>query len=152
MGIISIIRSTAKEVGITAVITNSASRLESQLNRNTDLSDLPMMLINWDLTTNYEFNEHGFLNNPQTPVTCLLMSKADDIDTPSQYEETAELMQDLFTVFIQKLYLNLTSIQTNSATPAITSASSILVPKHGLGKHSGVVGRWTMKSEITNCT
>ena len=61
MGVITIIESTAQEVGITAVVTNSDSSLKTQLNRLKDDADDPMALIAWDLTTSLEFNENGFL-------------------------------------------------------------------------------------------
>jgi len=151
MGVITIIESTAQEVGITAVVTNSDSSLKTQLNRLKDDADDPMALIAWDLTTSLEFNENGFLKNPTTPVTMLLMTKSDSSEKEER-EKSAEAMGDLFTKFIQKLRNNLVQYNLSfSSSGLVKGAGYLLVPKYGLGNHSGIVGRFTMISKISNC-
>ena len=144
------IKQAAQQAGITAIITNSDSKIESQLNRITDLSDLPIMLISWDLTSSYEFDQNGFLKNPTTPVVCLVMSKAESVEKQDM-EDKAEEMRELFITFIQSLYKILMPFNKDSSTPVLSQINTKLIPKHGLGKHSGILGRFTMKSEITNC-
>ena len=70
------IKEAAKESGITAVITNSTERIETQLNKITGIEQLPIMLVSWDLETELTFDDNGFLNNPSTKVVLLLMTKS----------------------------------------------------------------------------
>ena len=144
------IKQAALQAGITAVITNSDSNIETQLNRLTNLSDLPILLISWDLTSSYEFDQNGFLKNPTTPIVCLLMSKADSLKK-DELEDKAEEMRKYFVKFIQSLYKILVPFNRDSSTPVLSQVSTKLVPNHGLGKHSGVMGRFTMKTGLTNC-
>lgn len=151
MSVIGIIESTAEEVGITAVVTNSDSKLQTQLNRIKDEADSPMALISWDLTTNLTFDENGFLNNPTTPVVMLLMAKPDSQEKEDR-ETMAERMGDLFTKFIQRLRNNLVKHNRSFKNDSlVTAAQYQLVPKYGLGQHSGIVGRFTMISPLNNC-
>ena len=143
------IKWAAGEVGITAIITNSTEKIETQLNRITGIEDLPIMLVSWDLITTLEFDQNGFLNNPSTKVVLLLMTKADDT-TKEAAERSAELMGELFQMFLQKLYSKLVAYQRD-AVPPISGAEYTLVPQHGLGKHSGILGRFTMLDQISNC-
>tara|TARA_R110000796_G_scaffold5390_6_gene20250 strand:+ start:2035 stop:2493 length:459 start_codon:yes stop_codon:yes gene_type:complete len=152
MAAISTIRTAAQNVGINAIITNSDVKIEVQLNRITDIGDAPIMLINWDLVTSLEFDQNGFLKNPTVPVTCLLMSKSPSNEKDDR-EDTAEAMGVLFQKFIQNLYTLLIATNTDSTTSVIQGAKHTLVPKHGLGKHSGVIGVFTMKiGLVNNCT
>lgn len=144
------IKQAAEQADITAVITNSDSKIETQLNRLTDSVDLPIMLVSWDLTTSYEFDSNGFMKNPVTPVVCLLMSKSDSPEKQLM-EDKAEEMRELFVTFIKSLYQILIPFNRDPTTPVLSQVNTKLVPKHGLGKHSGVLGRFTMKSGITNC-
>lgn len=145
------IKNAAEAVGITAVITNSDSKIETQLNRITRHEDLPLMLISWDLVTTLSFNDlTGFLNHPSVQVTCLLMDKAESTEKELK-EATAEKMGVLFTEFIQELYGEIVSYQTEVATPPISGAQFTLVPSHGAGKHSGILGSFTMKARIRKC-
>lgn len=143
------IKSAAEDVGITALITNSTEKIETQLNRITGIEDLPIMLVSWDLDVTLSFDTNGFLNNPSVKVICLLMDKAEDT-SKEEAEKTAEAMGNLYQQFIQKLYERLVNVQ-RQVEPSITEAGYKLVPKHGAGKHSGVLGRFTMKTGISNC-
>ena len=89
MAVIDIIKTTAEEVGITALVTNSEQNLKTQLNRLKDLADDPIALVSWDLTTSLEFDESGFLKNPTTPVVMLLMTKADSTEK-EEMEKSSE--------------------------------------------------------------
>ena len=151
MAVIDIIKTAATEVGITATVTNSDAKLQVQLNRLKDEADDAMALITWDLTTTLTFDVNGFLQNPTTPVTMLLMSKADSTEKVDR-ESKAEEMGDLFTSFIQTLRNNLVQYNRNfDNTNLITGMGYQLVPAYGLGKHSGVIGRFTMISGLSNC-
>ena len=151
MAIISIIESAGESVGITATVTNSEQKIESQLNRLKDEADDPMALISWDMTTSLEFDNNGFLKNPTTPITMLLMSKADSSEKADR-EAKAEEMGDLFTSFIKKLRSDLVVYNRDSSNSnIITGAQFQLVPKYGMSKHSGVVARFTMIGPIDNC-
>lgn len=144
------IKTAAEAVGITAVITNSKEKIETQLNKLTGVEDLPLMLVSWDLSTTLEINEHGFLNNPVTDVVVLLMDKAQDT-SKDEAENTAEAMAELYQKFIQNLYSQLIQYQKQEGQEMLTNITYTLVPSHGLGKHSGVMGRFTMQTGITNC-
>lgn len=141
------LRTAAEAVGITAIITNSNEKIETQLNRITGVEDLPIMLVSWDLQTSIEFNQHGFLNNPVTDVVLLLMDKPED-RTKDVAESTAEAMATLYQQFIQSLYDQLVQYQKVEGQQMLTNISYTLVPKHGLGKHSGIMGRFTMQTSI----
>lgn len=140
----------AEAVGITAVISNSNEKIETQLNRITGIESLPIMLVSWDLETTLEFNDNGFLKNPSTNVVCLLMDKARDT-TKEEAENTAETMGALFQGFIQNLRSLLVVYQLGETEDILSNITYTLAPKHGLGKHSGVLGRFTMMTEISNC-
>lgn len=143
------IRWAAEEVGVTAIITNSTEKIETQLNRITGIEDLPIMLVSWDLVTALSFDQNGFLQNPSTKVVLLLMTKAEDTKKDSA-ETAAQEMGSLFQMFLQKLYERLIPYQRDAISP-ISGAEYTLVPQHGLGKHSGILGRFTMSSSISNC-
>ena len=144
------IKTAAEAVGITAVITNSKEKLDTQLNKLTGVENLPLMLVSWDLSTTLEINEHGFLNNPVTDVVVLLMDKAQDT-SKDEAENTAEAMAELYQKFIQNLYSQLIQYQKQEGQQMLTNITYTLVPSHGLGRHSGVMGRFTMQTGITNC-
>lgn len=141
------IKTAAESVGITAVITNSSEKIETQLNRIQRVEDLPIMLVSWDLESTLEFDENGFLKNPSTNVVLLLMDKAED-RSKDEAEAVAEEMATLFQQFIQKLYTALVPYQKEIGTNILTNISYTLVPQHGLGKHSGVMGRFTMSDKV----
>lgn len=144
------IKTAAEQSGIVAVITNSEKRIESQLNKITGVEELPVMLVSWDLDTTLTFDENGFLNNPSTKVVVLLMTKADS-KTNADYEASAEEMAKIYIFFIQNL--NALLVKYNKLNgPSVTEAGYTLVPRHGMGQHSGVIGRFTMIGEIINCT
>ena len=150
MATISLIQDAATAVGITAILTNSDAKLQTQLNRITDLAELPIMLVSWDLTTRLEFDDNGFLLNPTTPVTCLLMSKPDSSEKKER-ETTAESMGNLFTSFIVQLRSDLVQYNRSTTVKMLTNIDYQLVPKHGMGHHSGIIGKFTMKSGLDNC-
>lgn len=144
------IKTAAESVGITAVITNSKERIESQLNRITGVEDLPLMLVSWDLETTITFNEHGDLNNPITRVVVLLMDKASDT-TKDEAEATSENMAALFQQFVKALYSQLIPYQKQIGTEILSDIGFTLAPQHGMGKHSGILGRFSMQTAIANC-
>lgn len=150
MGIIETIKESAKSVGITAIITDSDNKLSTQLNRNTSSEHLPIMLISWDMTTSVSFDTNGFITNPETPITALLMGKS-ETDLKETKELKADEMKDLFFTFIQDLYVRLIPFNRDQSSPVISGASAQLVPSYGMGKHSGCICRWTMKTQISNC-
>lgn len=145
------IKTAAEAVGITAVITNSKEKIETQLNRITRIEELPLMLVSWDLESTISFDQHGFLTNPITNCVVLLMDKADD-SSKEEAENTAEEMALLFQKFCQSLYNQLVKYQQVQGQEMLTDISYSLAPQYGLGKHSGVLGRFTMQSQsIDNC-
>lgn len=145
------IKTAAEAVGITAVITNSKEKIETQLNRITRIEDLPLMLVSWDLESTIEFDQHGFLTNPVTNVVVLLMDKAQDA-SKEEAENTAEEMALLYQKFCRSLYSQLVQYQQVQGQDMLTNISYSLAPQYGLGKHSGVLGRFTMQSQsVDNC-
>tara|TARA_R110002126_G_scaffold50551_10_gene139285 strand:- start:4900 stop:5349 length:450 start_codon:yes stop_codon:yes gene_type:complete len=145
------IKLAAESVGITAVITNSKEKIETQLNRITRIEDLPLMLVSWDLESTIDFNEHGFLTNPITNVVVLLMDKAEDT-SKDEAENTSEAMALLYQSFCKALYSHLVKYQQVQGQEMLSNISYSLAPQYGLGKHSGVLGRFTMQSQsIDNC-
>lgn len=145
------IKTAAEAVGITAVITNSKEKIETQLNRITRIEDLPLMLVSWDLESTIEFDQHGFLTNPVTNVVVLLMDKAQDT-SKEEAENTAEEMALLYQKFCRSLYSQLVQYQQVQGQDMLTNISYSLAPQYGLGKHSGVLGRFTMQSQsVDNC-
>lgn len=161
---IQLIKDSAEAVGIALVITNSDTAIETQLNSLTHkvekgdpanpntvtrVTDLPIMLISWDINTDLTFNAHSFLDNPESKIVALLMKKATDLKKDTLEEASVE-MGVLFTQFIQNLYSRLVPYMRTTTTP-ITGASYKLVPKYGSGKHSGVLGKWNMKIPLDVC-
>ena len=108
------------------------------------------MLISWDLQTTISFNEHGFFDNPVTDCVILLMDKADDT-SKDEAEATAEKMGVLYQQFMQALYSQLIQYQTSEGQEMLSGISYTLAPQYGLGRHSGVLGRFTMQTGIANC-
>lgn len=143
------IRDAATSVGITAVITNSKEKIEVQLNSLTKDGDAPIMLVSWDIDTTLNFNVNGFLDNPSSTIVALLVKKPADL-TKDVSEDAAIEMALLFRRFLQALYSILIPYQTGAGSP-ITNATYKLVPKHGAGKHSGVLGKFVMRTEVGNC-
>jgi hypothetical protein len=146
---INLIKQSATECGIGTVLTNSEKSIETQLNTLTLAGDIPIMLISWDIDTSLNFDVNGFLENPDSKITALLMTKATDL-TKVSMEDASIAMGALFQIFIQNLYLKLIEFQ-KSNNPPITNVSYLLVPKHGSGKHSGVLCKWNMKTTISVC-
>lgn len=147
MSIISLIESAAEKVGIQATVSDSEANLKTQLNRLTE--DLgPQALIGWDLVTSTEFNEFGFLETPTTPVTMLLMDKADSKEKSERIAK-AEEMKALFFEFCQQLRSDLIEHnRTKRPGELITGMSAITMPKYGMSQHAGVVGNFTMASDL----
>ena len=143
------IRDSADAVGISAFITNSKEKIETQLNRLNKETDLPTMLISWDIDVTLDFDENGFLKNPTIAIVALLVSKPEDLAKETQ-ELTSIEMGELFQLFIRDLHQRLRKFQKDTAPP-ITNASYKLVPKHGTGMHSGVLGRFSMRVQAVNC-
>lgn len=161
---IQLIKDSAQAVGITLVITNSEEGIETQLNNLThktergDLNnpttitrgtDLPIMLISWDIDTDLVFNSNKFLDNPSSKIVALLMKKATDLKKDT-LELASQEMGVLFTQFIVDLNDRLTPYMRTTAS-SITNCGYKLVPRYGKGKHSGVLARWTMKTGLDVC-
>ena len=146
---IQLIKDSAKAVGISLVVTNSSEKIETQLNSLTHKADSPIMLISWDIDTKLNFNNNGVLDNPLSSITALLMRKADDLEKIT-LEDAAVEMGSLFQVFIQELYERSIIFQRSSTAP-ITNCTYKLVPRYGMGKHSGVLCKWEMKTQLDVC-
>lgn len=161
---IQLIKDSATAVGIALVISNSEQGIEIQLNSLTHkvekanpdnpsevtrVTDLPIMLISWDIDTDLTFNVNGFLDNPSSKIVALLMKKATDMKKAT-LEDASEEMAVLFLQFIQDLNQRLIPYMRNSTQP-ITQCGYKLVPKYGSGKHSGILARWTMKTGLDVC-
>lgn len=146
---VSDIKNSSKAVGITAFVSNSREKIETQLNRITGAEELPIMLVSWDLETSLTINEHGFLNNPVTKVVVLLMTKAESREVVD-HEEAAEQMASKFQQFLSNLNSSLVRYNLTDG-PSVTDISWTLVPMHGMGKHSGVIGSFSMINKIENC-
>jgi len=148
---IQLIKDAAASVGVVAFVTNSTDKIETQLNNITKIQQSPIMLVSWDINTSLVFNKNGFLENPSSDIVALLVSKPGDATKETAETVSAE-MAVIFRQFIQALYRSLIPFQTQSDIPAISNASYKHVPIHGLGKHSGVLGRFTMRTAIAgNC-
>lgn len=162
--IIQLIKDSAQAVGIALVISNSEEKIETQLNSLTHKvekgdpenpntitrpTDLPIMLISWDIDVSLNFNVNTFLDNPDANIVALLMKKATDM-TKDTMEQASIDMGTLFTQFINDLNQRLIPYMRTSTTP-ITQAGYKLVPRHGMGKHSGVLARWKMKIGLDVC-
>lgn len=145
---IGYIQQAAESCGISTVITNSEERIETQLNSLTKEEGMPIMLVSWDIDTTLNFDSNGFLENPTSNITALLMKKAPSL-TKDDMEEASQEMGRLYQVFIQKLWSILIPLQ-GSISPPITNANYKLVPKHGAGRHSGVLCKWNMRTDISN--
>ncbi|UXQ88758.1 structural protein [Tenacibaculum phage Larrie] len=143
------VKLSAEEVGINAVVTNSNEKIETQLNRLTREEVLPIMVISWNYDTTLRFNTLGFLENPKTKFTGLLLTKAYDT-SKFEMELAASQMGSLFQIFIKNLRDRLVKFQTTSEQP-ISDAGYVNTPVHGMGKHSGVLFRFTASGEIINC-
>lgn len=144
------IKTAALTAGITAVITNSTEKIEVQLNKITHLEDLPIMLISWDLNISLNFNDNGFLDNPVSDVVALLMMKPEDLGKDS-HEAGAEEMYFLYMDFLQALRDILSLKLKNYDKQPITGITCGLVPRHGLGKHAGILGKFSMITAVSNC-
>lgn len=146
--IIQVLKEAAEEVGINAFITNSTESLETQLRRLTKEEDLPIMLVSWDLDISLEFDQNRFLRNPSVDVTCLLLTKPEEI-SKDEGEAEAENMSYLFIEFLQAL-VNKQSPELRTAEAPVTEISMKLAPLYGLSKHSGVLGKFKVLASLTN--
>ena len=146
---IQYIQQAATICGIGTVITNSEEKIETQLNSLTGREEAPIMLISWDIDTNLNFDVNGFLENPSSNIVALLMKKSPTL-VKDDLEASSIEMGALFTKFIKELWDILIPLQRSQNGP-ISSATYKLVPKHGHGKHSGVLCSWTMRSDLNVC-
>lgn len=161
---IQLIKTSATAVGIAVVVTNSEQGIETQLNSlthktekgdtenpgvTTRVSDLPIMLISWDIDTELVFNSNNFLDNPDSKIVALLVKKASNL-TKDTMEIASQEMGILFHQFIENLNQRLVPYMRTSTSP-ITNCGYKLVPRYGAGKHSGVLCRWKMKSGLDVC-
>ena len=143
------IKDAADAVGIVAFISNSNEKIETQLNRIVRSEDLPVMLVSWDIDVSLNIDANGFLENPTASIVSLLVEKPEDT-SKDEAEKSAEAMGELFKKFIQQLNSQLVVFQKQAEAP-ISGATYKLVPIHGAGKHSGILGRWSMKTSVVNC-
>lgn len=146
---ISNIKGASEACGITAIISNSTEKIETQLNKITGVEELPIMLVSWDLEGQLEFDENGFLKNPSIGVVVLLMTKAEN-RIKEEYEEAAEEMALLYQKFLFSLNSLLVKYNKENG-PSVTNINYTLAPMYGMGKHSGILGRFTMIDQIVNC-
>lgn len=143
---IETIELAANNVGISTFITNSEDKIDIQLSRLTRDVDKPSMLVSWDINVDLSFDENGFLENPAADIVCLLMSKPTD-RTKDTAEEVSNNMALKFQEFIQELYKILVPKMKGQTKP-ITNVNYKHVPIHGVGKHSGVLAKWTMRNGL----
>ena len=146
--IIKNMKTAAEAVGINLFITNSEEKIETQLNRLTHQEDLPIMLVSWDIDVQLEFDQNGFIRNPDVNIVCLLLDKPEDM-LKENAEETAENMAALYVDFLRELYKSQINVMKEAGVSPITNIGYKLVPRHGAAKHSGVLGRFTVQDEIT---
>jgi len=145
------IKAAAESVGITAIVTNSTDKIETQLNKITGIEKLPIMLVSWDYETTITFDVNGFVNPPSTNIVALLMTKAESKEK-KDLESASESMGLLFIEFVKKLNDTLKLvIRLKENENALSSINFKNVPQHGAGKHSGVLGKFNILTSITNC-
>lgn len=137
------LKAAAEEVGFSIIIATSDRNIQDQLNRIVREQDLPLALVSWDLDVNVTFDDNGLMDNPTTTVTLLLIDKAESLEK-IELEEKAEEMGDLFIKFIKNAKDYMTT-NTNVKEQPITGISFTYVPSYGAGKHSGVLGKFTMQ-------
>ena len=111
--------------------------------------ELPIALVNWDLQTDINFDSDGFLDNPSTNVTMLLMDKSETRDYSDMIDKSEEI-GDLFVQFIQVLNNALRQFNRKGEN-AVSGANYTIVPKHGAGYHSGVIATFNLKTPIRRC-
>jgi hypothetical protein len=140
------IEQAAVNVGISTFITNSEDKIDIQLSRLTRDKNKPTMLVSWDIDVNLSFDSSGFLENPSANIVCLLMSKPKNT-TKVTAEETSKSMALKFEQFIQELW-KILSPKMKAQTPPLSNVTYKYVPIHGAGKHSGVLGKWTMRNTL----
>ena len=88
------LKAAAVQAGFNLIIAESDKNIDNQLNRIVRTEQLPLALSSWDLNVNVTFDENGFLKNPTTQVTMLLVDKAltlEKIDLEEKAEETGVL-------------------------------------------------------------
>jgi hypothetical protein len=137
------LKAAAVQAGFNLIIAESDKNIDNQLNRIVRTEQLPLALSSWDLNVNVTFDENGFLQNPTTQVTMLLVDKAltlEKIDLEEKAEETGVL----FIKFIRILKTYMLA-NTNVKEDPITDISFVYVPSYGPSKHSGVLGKFTMQ-------
>jgi hypothetical protein len=136
------IKQVGKDLGINVIITTSKERIETQLNRIAREETLPVMLISWDIRVKASFNEFGMLGNPVTTPKILLLDKAITI-TKDQQELVADKVADLFILFINSLNSYMKE-NSNVFENPISDINYQYVPNYGAGRHSGVIGEFTL--------
>jgi hypothetical protein len=140
------LKTVASTLGITLVILESDKTIENQLNRIIRIEDMPLALVTWDLTTSLEFDESGFLKNPTTDITMLLVTKADTLER-YELEASAEEMGKLFIQYI-KAVKNYLTANTNVKQNPITGISYTFVPSFSASKHSGVLATFKIQENL----
>lgn len=145
--VIAALKEAAEDVGINAFITNSETGIDTQLNKLTREEDLPIMLVSWDLTASVEFDANGYPMSPNFDAVILLLTKAEEL-TDDDKEEAAGEMSKLYVAFCQRLN-SIMRVQIRDGNGpgnnAISNCNFQLVPSHGIAKHSGVLGRLSIK-------
>lgn len=143
MSVISNMEAAAEAVGINAVITESDRAINTQLVSLSKEEMHPLMLISWDMERDLTFDEHGFLRSVGVKVVCLLLTKPEDL-TKEEAKYEAEKMGVKFEQFLKALYDILAPTMVNMNQLPVSAVGYKLVPWHGISKHSGVLGRFTM--------
>lgn len=147
---IELIEEACVEHGITLYVTNSDDGKDPVLTRITKREDLPLMLLSWDFDTEIDFDDNGFIVNPPSFMTVLLVTKSISADRLS-YQSSATEMGNLFKTFIKTLYSKLV-LTHNGVNKPISNCKYKNVPVYGAGKHSGVLATFTMRyNNVDNC-
>ena len=142
------LKAASLEVGFSTIIATSEKNIKDQLNIITRTENLPLALVSWDIEKRIEFDESGFLKNPTTDITMLLVDKAESLEK-IELEKTSEEMGDLFIKYIKNLKNYLTQ-RTNVKQGPITGISFTHVPKFGAGQHSGVMAKFNVQLNLNN--
>ncbi len=142
------LKAAAEEVGFSIIIATSDRNIKDQLNTIVRIEELPLALASWDLDVKLSFDENGFLQNPTTSVTLLLIDKAESL-AKEDLEEKAEEMGELFIKYIRNAKSYLTQ-NTNVRENPLTNISFTYVPKFGGGQHSGVLAKFDTQMNISS--
>ena len=137
------ITEAATEAGIVAIVSDSKTKLVTQLNVLTKKEDSPILLISWDIGTTVEFDSNGFLKAPRAKIVFMLFEKPEKLEK-AEYKDSSVEMQGLFYEFIQLLYPKLSKYRRSVDERNISEINTKLIPVQPLSHHSGVNGSFSM--------